>query len=83
MRLESGSEREQWAKKQQVENIYCYFASSTASTIMRQIKMFDENTGHCVMSHAISIHSLPNIQSKTRLRRMIEQFIAGVGDLKD
>ena len=50
---------------------------------MKQIKMFDENTGHNVMSHAISIHSLPNIQSKTRLRRMIEQFIAGVSDLKD
>ena len=45
--------------------------------------MFDENTGHCVMSHAISIHFIPGIQSKTRLQRMIEQFIAGVGDLKD
>ena len=83
MRLESGLEREQCAMKQQVENIYCYFAGSTASTVMKQIKMFDENTGHNVMSHAISIHSIPNIQSETRLERMIEQFIAGVSDIED
>ena len=58
-------------------------AGSTASAVMRQIKMFDENTGHDVMSHAISIHSIPNIQSETRLERMIEQFIAGVSDIED
>ena len=47
------------------------------------MKMFDGNTGHNVMSHAISIHSLPNIQSETRFERMIEQFIAGVSDIED
>ena len=45
--------------------------------------MFDENTGHNVMSHAISIHSIPNIQSETQLEWMIEQFIAGVSDIED